>query len=97
MLRDIYYSFQWYIVVPAFEIFYTYFEASILNEDKQVDFDFLIAGQYITDTLQKHIASEDVGTVSQICIDGSNEISRVCVCVHFNRLPVCNHLPSNCK
>ena len=95
--------------MPAFEIFSTYFEASILNEDKQVDFDFLIAGQYITDTLQKHIASEDVGTVSQICIDGSNEISRVSVFVipvnnvsdkldrHFNRLPVCNHLPSNCK
>ena len=40
------------------------FEESILNEDKQVEFDFLIAGQYITDTLQSHIASKDVGTVS---------------------------------
>ena len=37
---------------------------NLLNEDKQVDFDFLIAGQYITETLQKHITSQDVSTVS---------------------------------
>ncbi len=40
------------------------FQENLLNEDKQVDFDFLIAGQYITETLQKHITSQDVGTVS---------------------------------
>jgi hypothetical protein len=46
-----------------------YFQENLLNEDKQVDFDFLIAGQYITETLQQH--TQDVGTVSQIYIDGS--------------------------
>ncbi|CAB4014274.1 ribosome biogenesis WDR12 homolog [Paramuricea clavata] len=42
-------------------------QENLLNEDKQVDFDFLIAGQYITETLQQH--TQDVGTEDVVEIE----------------------------
>ena len=41
------------------------FKGDILLEEKQVDFDFLIGGQFITETLQNHINLKNLSTVSQ--------------------------------
>ncbi|XP_028417669.1 ribosome biogenesis protein WDR12 homolog isoform X2 [Dendronephthya gigantea] len=44
-------------------------QENILNEDKKVEFDFLISDQYITESLQKHITKQDVETEDVVKIE----------------------------
>ena len=59
-------SIQRFLKIP----FFFFYEENILYEDKQIEFDFLIAGQYVKETLEKHISAQDVETV---CNDFPNQ------------------------
>ncbi|XP_046846412.1 ribosome biogenesis protein WDR12 homolog [Xenia sp. Carnegie-2017] len=44
-------------------------QENILYEDKQIEFDFLIGGRYVKETLEKHISAQDVETENIVEIE----------------------------
>ena len=63
----LYFKYFFYSYIYFAYLFFLLFKENILPDEKQVDFDFLIDGHFITDTLQNHISFQNLSTVSCYC------------------------------